>query len=132
MRTCYLLWWSHCVSHLAMRPANTLQRLDFQENLHCTDDNWDAHFGECMLACAEAACNALDHWSLKDSRCKGAAVSSSCACAAENWKSADMVDCILCFAATELVDKMTSPNDPDGRAMLERVNAVRVCGDAAL
>ena len=45
-------------------------------------------------------------------------------CAAENWKSADMVDCILCFAATELVDKMTSPNDPDGRAMLERVNAV--------
>jgi hypothetical protein len=46
-------------------------------------------------------------------------------CAAENWKSADMVDCILCFAATELVDKMTSPNDPDGRAMLERVNAVR-------
>jgi hypothetical protein len=41
-----------------------------------------------------------------------------------------MVDCILCFAATELVDKMTSPNDPDGRAMLERVNAVRsrLCG----
>lgn len=37
-----------------------------------------------------------------------------------------MVDCILCFAATELVEIMTSPNDPAGRAMLDRVKAVRV------
>ena len=35
-----------------------------------------------------------------------------------------MVDCMLCYAATELVDKMTAPNDPDGRAMLDRVKAV--------
>eukprot|EP00208_Stichococcus_sp_RCC1054_P006187 CAMPEP_0206139636 /NCGR_PEP_ID=MMETSP1473-20131121/6804_1 /ASSEMBLY_ACC=CAM_ASM_001109 /TAXON_ID=1461547 /ORGANISM="Stichococcus sp, Strain RCC1054" /LENGTH=525 /DNA_ID=CAMNT_0053533509 /DNA_START=135 /DNA_END=1712 /DNA_ORIENTATION=+ len=42
---------------------------------------------------------------------------------AENWESSDMVDCILAFAATELVDLMTSPNSAEGRAMLERVKA---------
>jgi len=32
-----------------------------------------------------------------------------------------MVDCVLAFAATELVERMTAPNSAEGRAMLERV-----------
>lgn len=32
-----------------------------------------------------------------------------------------MVDCILSFAATELVGKMSDPNNAEGREMLEKV-----------
>ena len=32
-----------------------------------------------------------------------------------------MVDCILCYAATYLVEQMTDPTNDAGRLMLERV-----------
>ena len=32
-----------------------------------------------------------------------------------------MVDCILCYAATYLVEQMTDPSNDAGRLMLERV-----------
>ena len=32
-----------------------------------------------------------------------------------------MVDCILCYAATYLVEQMTDPSNDAGRVMLERV-----------
>ncbi len=34
-----------------------------------------------------------------------------------------MVDCILCFAATYLVEQMTDPSNEAGRVMLERVRS---------
>ena len=34
-----------------------------------------------------------------------------------------MVDCILCFAATYLVEQMTDPSNDAGRVMLERVRS---------
>ena len=41
--------------------------------------------------------------------------------AGELWTSADMVDCILAYAATVLVDKMTDPKSAEGREMLDLV-----------
>ena len=32
-----------------------------------------------------------------------------------------MVDCILCFAATELVGKLTNPSSQEGQEMLETI-----------
>ena len=43
--------------------------------------------------------------------------------AGELWTSADMVDCILAYAASVLVDKMTDPKCGEGREMLELVRA---------
>ena len=43
--------------------------------------------------------------------------------AGDLWTSADMVDCILAYAATVLVDKMTDPKCAEGREMLELVRA---------
>ena len=41
--------------------------------------------------------------------------------AGDSWTSADMVDCILCFAATELVGKLTDLSSQDGQEMLETI-----------
>ncbi|CAL5229191.1 g12471 [Coccomyxa viridis] len=41
----------------------------------------------------------------------------------ELWTSADMVDCIVAYAASALVDKMTDPRNQEGREMLEAVKA---------
>ena len=41
----------------------------------------------------------------------------------DSWASSDMVDCILSYAATELVDAMTDPYSDRGRDMLDRVRA---------
>ncbi len=46
-----------------------------------------------------------------------------CAYAGELWTSADMVDCIVAYAASALVDKMTDPRNQEGREMLEAVKA---------
>lgn len=43
--------------------------------------------------------------------------------AGELWTSADMVDCILAYTASALVDKMTDPRNQEGREMLEAVKA---------
>lgn len=44
-------------------------------------------------------------------------------CAGESWQSADIVDCILSYAATGLVDAMTDPYSEAGREMLDAVKA---------
>ncbi|CAL8464843.1 g4378 [Coccomyxa elongata] len=41
----------------------------------------------------------------------------------ELWTSADMVDCILAYAVTQLVDKMTDPKSAEGREMLDLIKA---------
>ncbi|GAB4824161.1 hypothetical protein N2152v2_011207 [Parachlorella kessleri] len=41
----------------------------------------------------------------------------------DNWTSADMVDSILSFAATELVNTVTDQYSADGKEMLERIRA---------
>ena len=41
----------------------------------------------------------------------------------ELWTSADMVDCILAYTASALVDKMTDPRSAEGREMLDAVKA---------
>ena len=43
--------------------------------------------------------------------------------AADNWTSAEMVDCILSYAVTVLVQAMTDPVNEDGRTMLARVRS---------
>lgn len=44
--------------------------------------------------------------------------------AGDAWSSADMVDCILSYAATTIVAKLTDPTSAEeGRHMLERVKA---------
>lgn len=43
--------------------------------------------------------------------------------AGEYWTSADIVDCILSYAVTELVDSMANPASRDGREMLDKVRA---------
>ena len=43
--------------------------------------------------------------------------------AADNWTSAEMVDCILSYAATVLVEAMADPTSEDGRDMLARVSS---------
>lgn len=49
--------------------------------------------------------------------------------AADSWQSADIVDCILSYAATELVETLTHPGQAEaGRQMLE---ALRGDGRAA-
>lgn len=47
----------------------------------------------------------------------------TCCFPGELWTSADMVDCILAYAATVLVDKMTDPKSAEGREMLDLVKA---------
>lgn len=42
---------------------------------------------------------------------------------ADNWTSAEMVDCILSYAVTVLVENMTDPTSEDGQAMLARVRS---------
>ena len=44
--------------------------------------------------------------------------------AADAWTSADMIDCILSYAATVIVARLTDPTTGDeGKLMLERVRA---------
>jgi hypothetical protein len=39
----------------------------------------------------------------------------------EYWTSADIVDCILSYAVTELVDMMSNPSSTQGREMLDKI-----------
>ncbi|KAI3438402.1 hypothetical protein D9Q98_000834 [Chlorella vulgaris] len=41
----------------------------------------------------------------------------------ESWSSADMVDCMLSYAATHLVDEVTDVQSVEGMDMLERIRA---------
>ena len=43
--------------------------------------------------------------------------------AAEKWRTDDMVDCMLSYAATHLVDEMTDVHSVEGMDMLERIRA---------
>ena len=43
--------------------------------------------------------------------------------AGDSWHSADIVDCILSYAATELVNAMTDTATDRGKEMLDRVRA---------
>lgn len=46
------------------------------------------------------------------------------ACAGDAWTSADMVDCILSFAATNIVARLTDPTaGEEGRIMLNRAKS---------
>lgn len=48
--------------------------------------------------------------------------------AGDSWTSADMVDCILCFAATELVGKLTNPASQQvGRAKSHLLLHLGIC-----
>jgi hypothetical protein len=42
---------------------------------------------------------------------------------AEAWTSADMVDCMLSYAASHLVDEVTDAHSVEGVDMLERIRA---------
>ncbi|PRW57534.1 hypothetical protein C2E21_3791 [Chlorella sorokiniana] len=42
---------------------------------------------------------------------------------AEKWRTDDMVDCMLSYAATHLVDEMTDVHSVEGMDMLERIRA---------
>jgi len=46
-----------------------------------------------------------------------------CIHAGENWVSADMVDCMLSYASTHLVDEVTDWHSVEGMDMLERIRA---------
>lgn len=46
-----------------------------------------------------------------------------CIVSGELWTSADMVDCILAYAATILVDKITDPKSTEGHEMLDLLKA---------
>lgn len=43
--------------------------------------------------------------------------------AGEKWRTDDMVDCMLSYAATHLVDEMTDVHSVEGMDMLERIRA---------
>lgn len=43
--------------------------------------------------------------------------------AGESWQSSDIVDCILSYAATQLVHEMASTTSQQGREMLSAVKA---------
>lgn len=43
--------------------------------------------------------------------------------AGESWQSSDIVDCIVSYAATQLVDMMCNSNNEAGREMLAIVKA---------
>ena len=50
-------------------------------------------------------------------------ISTNCPqlCAGESWTSADMVDCMLSYAATLLVDEVTECHSVEGVDMLDRI-----------
>jgi len=45
--------------------------------------------------------------------------------AGEYWTSADIVDCILSYTVTQLMDIMTDANSREGAQMLAKVSASR-------
>lgn len=97
------------------RPGHlTICLRNFQERIKCNDDNWDAQFGDynmLLLSPLAAASAERQHCRLE---CKRAT-------AGEFWTSADIVDCILSYAVTQLMSIMTDENSRDGADMLARV-----------
>lgn len=105
------------------RPGHMTACLrNFQEATRCTDDNWESQFGEQNILYPRF--NVV--WSCEISLCSDPVIDRlliSLLMAGELWTSADMVDCILAYAVTQLVDKMTDPKSGDGREMLDLIKA---------
>ncbi len=113
------------------RPGHLTACLrNFQEATGCSDENWESQFGEPSHRTLSSflADNSVGEITRPLFRsappwpCKHSSY-MAVACAGELWTSADMVDCILAYAATALVDKMTDPRSQEGREMLEAVKA---------
>lgn len=121
------------------RPGHlTICLRNFQERIRCNDDNWDAQFGELEALTAASADHALyaSCMMLPNIEVRLLA-SSSCdtvqhelryvthfkvhVASGEYWTSADIVDCIVSYTVTQLMDIMTDPNSREGVEMLARV-----------
>ena len=93
------------------RPGHlTICLRNFQERIKCNDDNWDAQFGRALIM----------------SSCKDASIPNSklaVVIVGEYWTSADIVDCIVSYTVTQLMDIMTDANSRDGAEMLARVSS---------
>ena len=116
------------------RPGHlTICLRNFQERIKCNDDNWDAQFGE-----LEAQLLLRNFHPTQDHIAKhliiGMFTSEHMQCkllhvvdgkvhvtSGEYWTSADIVDCILSYTVTQLMDIMTDPNSREGVEMLARV-----------
>ncbi|KAL4444959.1 hypothetical protein ABPG77_004009 [Micractinium sp. CCAP 211/92] len=66
------------------------------------------HLTGCLRAFQDRICASDDNWD---------------ALFSESWTSADMVDCMLSYAATQLVDEVTDWHSVEGMDMLERIRA---------
>jgi hypothetical protein len=109
---------------------------NFQEATHCSDETWEAQFGvhtdNLHRMLSQPLLHAIYCYNSHIQVQKFTAHESSdvlsarhymCNASGELWTSADMVDCILAYAATVLVDKVTDPRLAEGREMIEFLKA---------
>ena len=102
------------------RPGHMTACLrNFQEATGCTDDNWESQFGKQntphqprLTQTVDVGFDPVIDLFLTRQFMAG-----------ELWTSADMVDCILAYAVTQLVDRMTDPKSAEGREMLDLIKA---------
>ena len=109
----------------------------FQERIGATDDNWDSSFGGWRSWSRPKPALSSAHYHPSTHTHTGwqsACFTTLCPqiltlswpfvplrTAAEKWRTDDMVDCMLSYAATHLVDEMTDVHSVEGMDMLERI-----------
>ena len=92
------------------RPGHlTICLRNFQERIKCNDDNWDAQFGRALIM---SSCKQYQNLNSE----------LAVIIVGEYWTSADIVDCIVSYTVTQLMDIMTDANSRDGAEMLARVS----------